>query len=89
MKTTFTVQPQRSDGVCYLPCEPHRATSWAIVRTDKFTKNSRPYTTSRVVSRCSTKNQAESLALANTKSFAPTPLHLIRKLGHRIFSKGT
>jgi hypothetical protein len=82
----FIVQPQRSDGRGYVPCEVHRATSWAVVRVQKFTQKGRKFTASRVIARCGTKNQAEGLAQSNLKSFAPTPRELIRKLGRRIIS---
>ena len=81
---SFTVQPQRSNGVTYIPCELHQATSWAVIRSDNFTRRGRKFTTSRVIERCATKSQAESLAEANRRSFSPTPIHLVRKLGQRI-----
>ena len=84
MPTIFQVQPQRSNGVCYIPCEQHQATSFAVVKVETFTRKGRKFTTSRVVDRCATKTAAEGLASANNKRFAPTPAHLIRKLGRRI-----
>lgn len=83
----FIVQPQRSDGRGYVPCEVHQATSWAVVRTEKFKRAGKTYTASRTIARFSTKNQAELLASANTKSFTPEPRHLVRKLGRRIIAR--
>ena len=88
MSTTFIVQPQRSNGHFYEVCEPHRATSWAVVRCDEFRRAGRKFKTSRVISREATRNQAQSLADANTKSFTPTPRDQVRKLGRRIIRKG-
>lgn len=84
---TFTVQPQRSDGRAYILCDLHRATSFAVVRTDKVRRHGKVYTINRVIDRCPTRNQAESLAEANRRSFAPEARHLVRKLGQRIIAK--
>jgi hypothetical protein len=84
---TFIVQPQRSDGRAYVLCDLHRATSFAVVRIDKVHRHGKVYTVTKVIERCPTRNQAESLAEANRRSFAPEPKHLIRKLGRRIFSE--
>jgi hypothetical protein len=86
-RPNFTVQPQRSDGRGWVPCELHRATSFAVIRTDTFTRKGKPFTASRVLSRCTTKFQAEGLAEANRKAFAPVPRDQVRKLGRRIISK--
>lgn len=83
-KPTFEVQPQRSDGRGFIPCEIHRATSFAVIRIEHFTKSGRKFVAKRVISRHNTKTQAEGIAAANRKSFEPTPRHLIRKLGMRI-----
>lgn len=83
-KIEFSVQPQRSDGRGWYPCEPHRATSYVVVKTEKFTRSGRKFTSSRVIGRYATKREAEGAADFNTKAHAPTPRHLVRKLGQRI-----
>lgn len=83
----FIVQPQRSDGRGWIPCEPHKATSFAVVRVEKLTRKGKPFTASRVIDRCNTKTQADGLAQANRQRFAPTPAHKVRKLGQRIVAR--
>jgi hypothetical protein len=82
----FTVQPQRSDGRGYVPCEVHRATSWAVIRTEQFRRKGKLYTASRVVDRFSTKTLAEGFAHSSNQRFEPLGLY---KLGKRIPKKGT
>lgn len=82
----FIVQPQRSDGRGYIPCELHQATSFALVRIEKLTRKGKAYTASRVLERFSTRNQAQLAADMNTKRFEPTPRNLVRKLGRRIIA---
>lgn len=84
MKTTFFVQAQRSNGHAYVPCPVQRATSWAVIREDVYTRGRVKHRTISVHSRHSTRTQAQGMADANNKSFAPTPRNLIRKLGLRI-----
>ena len=83
-KPEFLIQPQRSDGRGWVPCELHRATSFAVVKKQSFTRQGKRYKASVVIGRCSTKFQAEGLAQANRKSCEPMPKHLVRKLGRRI-----
>lgn len=83
----FTVQPQRSNGFAYIPCEIQRATSFAVIRSETFRRSGKTYTVSRVIGRYATKTQAQGMADANTKSTAPTPRHLVRKLGLRIIAQ--
>ena len=85
-KPEFIVQPQRSDGRGWVPCELHQATSFAVIRVERLTRKGRKYTASRVISRHNTRNQAEGLAAANRKAFEPKPRHLVRKLGLRIIN---
>lgn len=80
----FIVQPQRSNGHCFEPCEIHRATSFAVVRVDKVVRAGKRVTISRVIGRYSTKTEANGMAEANRKSFARPPAHTVRKLGRRI-----
>ena len=82
----FTVQPQRSDGRGYVPCEPHRATSFAVLRTEKFRRNGKSFTTSRVVDRFATRTLAQGFADMNNQRFTPPETY---KLGKRIIKKGT
>jgi len=83
----FTVQPQRSDGRGWIPCEPHRATSFAVVRTEEGKVRGKLYKVSRIIARCTTRTQAESLVEMNTLSYQPTPRHKVRKLGRRIINQ--
>lgn len=82
----FIVQPQRSDGRAWVPCELHRATVFAVVRVEHFTRKGRKFKSSRVVERCHTKTNAESIAAMHNKRYEPTPRHLVRKLGVRIIA---
>jgi len=82
--TTFIAQPQRSDGLAFIPCPQNCATSFAVIRVDKTTRLGKATTSMRVIGRYSTKTQAEGMAAANNKSFTPEPRHLVRKLGRRI-----
>lgn len=86
-RPTFTVQPQRSDGRGYHPCEPHRATSWVVIRTESFNRSGRKLTASRVMSRHGDKAEAEGAADFQRKRHEPLPRHLVRKLGRRIISQ--
>jgi hypothetical protein len=83
-KPDFIVQPQRSDGRGFVPCELHRATNFAVIRVENFTRKGRRFTASRTIARFATKSQAEGLAESNRKLHTPTAKHLIRKLGQRI-----
>lgn len=86
-KPNFTVQPQRSDGRGWVPCELHRATSFAVVRAETITRQGKKFTASRVIGRFSTKTLAEGFADTNRKAHEPTPRHLVRKLGRRIIAQ--
>ena len=83
-KLEFSVQPQRSDGRGYIPCELHRATSFALIRTERYTRKGNKFTFSRVIERFGDKAQAEGAADFHRKRHAPTPASLVRKLGRRI-----
>jgi len=84
MTVSFTSQPQRSDGRAYVPCEPHQATSWAVVKTEKFTSRGIKREVSRVITRCKTKTEADGMVQSNNRSFAPKPRSEVRQLGRRI-----
>ena len=85
-RPNFTVQPQRSDGRGFVPCEPHRATSFAVLRTEKFRRQGKLYTASRVVERFATRTLAQGFADMSNQRFEPLGLY---KLGKRIIKKGT
>lgn len=80
----FIVQPQRSDGRGYIPCEPHRATTFAVVKIQQVQKRGKLFTVNKVIDRCTNANLAEGLAEYNRRSYAPTAPHLIRQLGRRL-----
>lgn len=84
MKPSFEVQPQRSDGRGYIPCEPHQATSFALVKTVKFTRQGKKFKTSRVIERFTTRNQAEGAKHLNEQSHLKV---LGYKLGRRIMKE--
>jgi hypothetical protein len=83
-RPTFAVQPQRSDGRGWVPCEPHQATSYAVIRTEKSTRSGRKFTSSRVIGRYGSKREAEGAADFQHKATEPLARHLVRKLGRRI-----
>ena len=84
-RPNFTVQPQRSDGRGFVPCELHRATSFAVIRTEKFRRQGKLYTASRVVECFTTRTLAQGFADMSNKRFEPLGLY---KLGKRIIKKG-
>lgn len=63
-RAKFIVQAQRSDGFAYVDCEVHRATSWAVVKTQQLRLKGKPYTTRKVISRHQTRTQAEGEAMS-------------------------
>ncbi len=69
-KITFRAQPQRSDGTRFIDCEIHRATSFAVVKTEKFTRDKVKYTIHRVVERCKTLPMAMSSAASRNAVLA-------------------
>ena len=85
-KPSFLVQPQRSDGRGYIPCELHQATSFAVIRMEKLTRKGKAYTASRVIGRYPTRNQAQAMADCNVKATTPLARQLVRKLGQRIIN---
>ena len=85
-KLDFIVQPQKSDGRGWVPCEVHKATGFAVLRVETFKKRGRKFTACRVLARFQTKAKAEDLAQANKKSHEPLARCLVRKLGQRVVS---
>lgn len=67
-KPSYIVVPQRSDGVGYVDCPIHRATSFAVKKIEKRKVQSKTYTISAVLSRHSTKTQAEGDRLSHERS---------------------
>ena len=83
-KTCFYVQPIRSDGFKFVPCEIQRATFFAVMREDSASYRGKPIKATRIIAKYSKKSEAQSMADLNNQRFAPTPAHLVRKLGRRI-----
>lgn len=88
-RPTFHTEPQRSDGRCFVPCELHQATSFAVIETKKWAKTMtggklRKFTSRRVIKRCPTRNAADLEAAAMTRRFEPLNLY---KLGKRIIKE--
>ncbi len=83
-KPVYHVEAQRSDGRCFIPCELHKATSFAVIETLKWTRNSKKFTARKVIKRFSTRNAAilEADAMARRQS-SPT----LYKLGRRIIKE--
>lgn len=90
-RPTFEVQAQRSDGRCYVNCETHRATSFAVIEIKKWSKTlsggkRRNFTARRVIARFPTMNKAKLEAAAMTRRYEPLGLY---KLGQRIVKELT
>ena len=68
---TFRAQAQRSDGTKFIDCELYQATSFAVVKTEKFVRYGQRYTVHRVVERCKTLTIALASANARTQVLAP------------------
>lgn len=87
-RPTFLVEPQRSDGRCFIPCEPHQATSFAVIEITKWSKRlggkTRKFTARKVIARRNTRNAAELEAQAMTRRHEPLGFY---KLGQRIIKK--
>lgn len=81
-KPIFTTTPQRSDGHGYIDCEPHRATSWAVRKSEKLRRGRTLYTVSTIIARCDTRSQADNLRDYAARSVEP-PSRLYR-LGARM-----
>jgi len=77
----FVVEPQRQTSSGWLTVEPYKATSFAVVRTERYMRKRKTYITRTVISRCATRKEALDLCEANNKSFAPVQTY---KLGRRI-----
>lgn len=88
MTKTFQVEPQRSDGRCYVPCELHQATSFAVVQIETWTKKlngkSKRFKSRRVITRKPTHNSAKLEAEAMARRSVPLDLY---RLGKRIIKK--
>lgn len=89
VRPTFHAEAQRSDGRCYVPCELHKATSFAVIETKRWSKKlsggaRRNFTSRRVIKRCTTMNAAELEATAMSRRFEPLNGY---KLGKRIIKE--
>ena len=78
---TFEVQPQRSEGRGYVPCGVHQATSWALVKTERYTARGRKFVVLKVIGRYKTRTEAEGMKSANNQSHKKVRGY---KLGRRI-----
>lgn len=58
-KPFYATVPQRSDGHGYVDCLPHRATSWAVRKSERIRRGQRYYTASVILSRHTTRTQAD------------------------------
>lgn len=77
-KPKFIVVAQRSNGQCYVDCELHRATSFAVKKQWK----SKGRVFLQTLSRHSVRTQAQ--AEADHRTRAASPLAGIYKLGQRM-----
>lgn len=87
-KPTYTTIPQRSDGRGYIDCEVHRATSWAVRKSEKRkggtrgTSMNKYIEVSAIVSRHDTRAQADLDRDYHTRSYEkPSRAY---KLGQRM-----
>ena len=79
-RAKFLVQAQRSNGLAYVDCEVHRATSWAVVKTQQLRLKGKPYMTRKVVSRHQTRTQAEGEASSqNLNAAGPLRQYVLGK----------
>ena len=84
VRPTFHTEPQRSDGRCYVPCELHKATSFAVIETKKWTSKGRKFTSRRVIKRFPNRNSADLETAAMTRRWEPWNFY---KLGKRIIKE--
>ena len=85
MPTAYLVEPQRSDGRGYVPCELHQATSFACIEHIVWTSRGKKLSAKRVIKRCPTRNAAILEAEAMTRRKIKLPGY---KLGRRIIKEG-
>lgn len=81
-KVTFSVVPQKSDGRAFMLVERHQATSFGVERTESFTRNGKPYTVKRIISRHARQSEAELEAAEQAARYAPRKRDY--KLGKRM-----
>lgn len=69
MSTSYIIQPQKHSPHGWLPCEPHQALSWAVLRREerKLHRKSRTLRVSRLLQRFERKADAERYALSQER----------------------
>lgn len=68
-KVRFVVHAMRSNGTAYARCEPHRATSWAVVKETITRRDGREYGHYKTVSRHTTAGAAQGEADSRNKGY--------------------
>jgi len=85
-RPVFIVEPQRSSGNGWLACEPYKASTFAVVKTERFMRKRKEYIVRTVIGRYPKYEQAKDLADANTQSYKPLRTYV---LGKRIVKDDT
>ena len=67
MIPTYIVEPQRSDGRGFVPCELHQATSFACIEHTVWTSRGKKLSAKRVIKRFPARNSALLEAEAMTR----------------------
>lgn len=82
----FLIQPQRASERGFIPCEPHQATRFAVIRKETYWKNKRKLRVSRVLGSYPTLREAEDARLTNEKN--ASKFGHSYKLGKRMLKHG-
>ena len=85
MTISYSVQPQRSNGRGFEPCELHQATSFAVIKTEKYTSRGRKFTHARMIARFASGAEAIADMERREKNMGPFPRAY--KLGKRLVGK--
>jgi hypothetical protein len=83
----FLVQPQRASGSGFIPCEPHQAQRFAVIRKETYYKNKRKLRVMRTLSSYPTLAEAEDARLTNERNASKFGHNY--KLGQRILKRET
>jgi len=76
----FIVEGQRpSHQGGWLAVEDYKATCWAVIKVERFSRKRKTYHVRTVIARCETFALAKDLAGANTKSFEPLKTYVLGK----------
>jgi len=78
-RPVFLVEPQRSSSNGWLACEPYKASTFAVVKTERFSRKRKEYIVRTVIARYPTFKLAQELADANTKSYQPLRTYVLGK----------